>query len=205
MVPKSEIAYDRQLKAGKRFSKPSANGDIAMQRLILLRHAKTEAWYEGVDDHGRALTAQGHDDCDNLAAALETAGWAPDLALVSTARRTRETWAHLAHRFMQTVTIPVDDLYLASAETLGEVLATHQDRSGTILMLGHNPGLHDFACDLLRQAGSHDDHAARHLRNEMPTGCAALFDAGEETGFVAAHFRLFDVIRVRDLRRDSEA
>ena len=60
-----------------------------MKRLILMRHAKTEPWDELIDDHGRALTDVGHQAADVICAALQTSGWAPDKAVVSSARRTR--------------------------------------------------------------------------------------------------------------------
>ena len=51
-----------------------------MQRLILMRHAKTEPWSEGIDDHARALLPVGHDAAIAMANALDAEGWAPDIA-----------------------------------------------------------------------------------------------------------------------------
>ena len=70
-----------------------------MQRLILMRHAKTEPWTEGIDDHARALTPVGHEAAAAMASALKAEGWVPEKAIISTARRTRETWVHLSDVF----------------------------------------------------------------------------------------------------------
>ena len=46
-----------------------------MRQLILMRHAKTEAWAEGIDDFGRALTDQGHVDARRVAEEIVALGW----------------------------------------------------------------------------------------------------------------------------------
>ena len=54
--------------------------------------------------------------------ALEQYGWAPDLALVSSSRRTRETWRHLALVFPECRKIVSDDLYLAGIPAIERLL-----------------------------------------------------------------------------------
>ena len=62
-----------------------------MLRLLLLRHAKSD-WPDGVDDHDRPLAERGRRAGPLMARYMTGEGLIPDLALISTARRTRETW-----------------------------------------------------------------------------------------------------------------
>ena len=66
-----------------------------MKRLLLLRHAKS-AWPDGVEDHDRPLSDRGRRDAPRMGAYIAAAGLRPDFALVSSARRTQETWALVA-------------------------------------------------------------------------------------------------------------
>lgn len=183
------------LKPAIRFSKP-------MKRLILLRHAKTEPWHEGVDDHGRALIERGRADAVRVGEALAAAGWTPDLALVSTARRARETWAGLEPAFSECQRRLSEDLYLTGVHGLAEAVAEN-DAVGSLMLVGHNPGLHDFAIEIVRRSGSLDHQAARRISAKMPTACAAVFEAAEPGRFTPAAFPLAGVIVARDLRPEG--
>ncbi|MHA7899499.1 MAG: SixA phosphatase family protein [Henriciella sp.] len=169
-----------------------------MQRLILMRHAKTEPWSEGIDDHGRALTPTGHEAAIAMAGALEGEGWAPDLAIVSTARRTRETWTHLKAVFTTAEMILEEDLYLAGERGIADIISDN-DNARTLIIIGHNPGLHDLALNILRAAGSLDHQAAIRIAAKLPTGAAVLFEADENGPFKPEHFRLRNFIKPKDL------
>ena len=173
-----------------------------MKRLILLRHAKTEPWYEGVDDHGRALIERGRLDAALVAGALVDEGWSPDLVLVSTARHARETWGAAVPVFPAARYQLEDNLYLAGAHGIEQVLADH-DGAPTVMVIGHNPGMHDLACAILRVAGSQDHHSALRVTEKFPTGCAALFEAEEDGAYSPTGFKLAGVIRPKDLRGET--
>lgn len=170
-----------------------------MKRLILMRHAKTEAWHEGIDDHGRALVDRGVQDAAMMGEHLVELGWRADYALVSTARRARETWRYVSGALVGVEPTYEDDLYLAGPGTIESVLSACEVH-GTILLIGHNPGIHDFACGLARVGGAQDDFALARLFEKFPTGCIALFEAGEECSFHRAAFRLVDLVRPKDVR-----
>ncbi|MEM1151217.1 MAG: histidine phosphatase family protein [Pseudomonadota bacterium] len=174
-----------------------------MKRLILMRHAKTEAWYEGTDDHGRALIERGIRDAAIMGEHLVSLGWRPNEAVVSTARRARETWRYVSPSLGDIAPAFVDDLYLAGPHTIEGVIST-SNLSGTVLLIGHNPGIHDFACSLARTGGASDDFTLARLYEKFPTGCIALFDAGEEVAFHPAAFSLVDVIRPKDLSDEPD-
>ncbi|MEL6257732.1 MAG: histidine phosphatase family protein [Pseudomonadota bacterium] len=169
-----------------------------MKRLILLRHAKTEPWYEGGDDHGRALTEHGQDDADLMAQTLVDRGWRPDLALVSTARRARETWLRAREAMARSDVRYEDDLYLADPDTLMNVLESARDLS-TVMVIAHNPGLHDFATKLARTGPTPNQAAFASLIEKMPTCAAALFEADEDGPVYVSAFRLVDFIRPKSL------
>src|SRR6266852_2138306 len=70
--------------------------DAAAMRLLVLRHAKSEKAEPGMPDRGRRLNARGRRDAAIMGAYIARHGLAPDLAVVSTAQRTRETWEQVA-------------------------------------------------------------------------------------------------------------
>lgn len=169
-----------------------------MQRLILMRHAKTEPWSEGIDDHARALTPVGHEAAIAMASVLKSEGWSPDRAIISTARRTRETWAHLSKVFSACEMTLEEDLYLAGERGVADMISD-RDATRTLIIIGHNPGLHDLALSILREAGSLDHQAAIRIAAKLPTGAAVLFEAQEDGPFVPAKFRLQNFIKPKDI------
>ena len=172
-----------------------------MKRLILQRHAKTEPWYEGVDDHGRALTERGHADAVRVAEALKRIGWIPDFALVSSARRARETWLNAKTILSEVPSETRETLYLAGASEIESLISEHSNHE-VLLAIGHNPGFHDLARQILGVAGSLTHQAALQLTEKFPTGCAALFEAEEDMVFYPASFKLVKVIRPKELRSE---
>jgi phosphohistidine phosphatase len=142
-----------------------------MAYLILLRHAKAESASSTGRDIDRALTERGHRDAAIMGRVLSQAGFVPDLALVSTARRAQETWEEASPAFPGARLESSRGLYLASREHLTQVV---QDNllAGALMIVGHNPGLHEFA--LSRSAAS---PAAVRLRimEAFPTAAAAVF------------------------------
>ena len=170
-----------------------------MKRLILMRHAKTEPFTEGIDDFGRALTDQGHSDAKRIAEEIVTLVWSPERILVSTARRARETCSEAAKIFEGEKVRPMESLYLCGLRGLSEAVKQN-DGAGTLMVIGHNPGIHDFALDLLREAGSLDHYASQRLSEKFPTSCVAMFEREDEGSFVPALFRLSNVLRAKDYR-----
>jgi phosphohistidine phosphatase len=138
-----------------------------MLQLVLLRHAKAVAAAE--DDFDRALAQRGREDAPQVAAALATEGAAPDMALVSDSKRTRETWELIAASFPKTKVKFLHSLYHCTAETLMEAA----ERTGTdhVMLVGHNPGIHELAS---RLAHRNNDLETR-LRAKFPTAAGAIF------------------------------
>ncbi|MEQ9504724.1 MAG: histidine phosphatase family protein [Hyphomonas sp.] len=170
-----------------------------MKRLILMRHAKTEPWSEGIDDFGRALTPLGHSDAKRMAEELVSLGWSPERILVSSARRARETCSEVAAVVVGEKVRPMESLYLTGVRGLTEAVAQN-DGAETLMVIGHNPGLHDFALAILREGGAADHQASLRLNEKFPTSCVALFETEEAGSFVPAQFRLVQVMRAKDFR-----
>ncbi|SMX30996.1 SixA phosphatase family protein [Actibacterium lipolyticum] len=143
-------------------------------RLILVRHAKS-SWDDPFqDDHDRVLNKRGQRAAPAIAEWLSNLGYLPAEVVSSTARRTVETWERMAPSFPQGTVMRRDPaLYHAPAERMMEVL--RQSAASPVLMLGHNPGIGDFATRLLSARPDHPRFGA------YPT-CATLvvdFDADD--------------------------
>ena len=161
------------------------------RRLLLLRHAKAVAARPGqsdASDHGRPLSERGRLDATALGRTLRSRGLAPTLALVSTALRTRETF-ELLQPFGAATPRQVlrDALYLAEMAHLLDVVREEGGTADTVLLVGHNPGLHELALTL---AGGD-----RALLQGFPTCRLALFTAvGEWSDLAPGRARLQDVL-----------
>ena len=144
-----------------------------MLRLMLLRHAKTERQKEGQHDRERRLTKRGRADAANVARYMISYCLVPDQVIVSPARRTQETWALLAKAFAEGPNVVTDEhVYEASAENLIDVIAKEHD-GPSLLIVGHNPGLHDLAIQLI---GSGNAAAREHLSENLPTSGLVVID-----------------------------
>ncbi|MFI7299321.1 SixA phosphatase family protein [Streptomyces sp. NPDC050121] len=142
------------------------------RRLVVLRHAKS-AWPDGVPDHERPLAPRGRRDAPAAGRALATADCLPDLALCSTAVRARATW-ELAAAQWPGPTPPVrfdPRLYAADVPELLDVVHETPAEVGTLLLVGHNPGLEELVLDLAGD-GLHD--ALDEVRLKFPTSAVAV-------------------------------
>lgn len=122
-----------------------------MKRLYLLRHAKAQT-ISGIEDKTRPLAAEGAEDAYQLGAFMRDKDYTPDIALCSTALRTQETYDNLAKAFK--VSLPKQDenaLYNALAEDLLGLIQSGDDMHQSMMIIAHNPGLHELAlrlCDM---------------------------------------------------------
>jgi phosphohistidine phosphatase len=155
-----------------------------MQRLILLRHGKAESVATTGGDFERGLTERGRRDAALIGRVLAEAGLVPDLALVSPARRARETWEEAAPSFPYARCEHSRLIYLASAQQLAQLVANATEPVNNLIVVGHNPGLHDFALSLFGQTPSLAA-ADNPLLGAFPTAAAAVFgiDAGGRARF----------------------
>ena len=143
-----------------------------MRTLILLRHAKAVRAHEAPDDRSRALTGRGRREAALAGAAMEDAGLKPELALVSTSARTRETAEQALANFKLETRLE-DALYHAAPESIWD--AFESTEAGSVVIVGHNPGIGELVSTLVHQA--HDgSKLARDLSGHLPTAAFAAFE-----------------------------
>jgi len=149
-----------------------------MRRLMLLRHAKTEADAPSGRDQDRRLDKRGRSD------AAEIGGWIgrhppfPDLVLVSHAVRAHQTWEIAWDAMKELAREPqvelMPELYGADPSQLLQIVRSASETDPRRLMLvGHNPGMHELALAL---AGSGDAAGRKALADNLPTSGLAIFD-----------------------------
>lgn len=150
-----------------------------MNRLIFFRHGKAERSAPGGDAE-RRLTDRGRHDAALMGRVLAEKGFVPDLALVSGATRTRETWAAAQPSFPKARAEVRRDLYLAAETLIWSLAETLGETAGTVMVVGHNPGLQYLVMALMRQGG--EDMALRaRAEARFATASVAVFDF-DETG-----------------------
>ena len=149
-----------------------------MRRLILLRHAKTERDSPSGQDRDRRLDTRGREDAPATGGYLAEHKLAPDLALVSTAARTRETWDLLAKALDPAPPVEfVSALYGADASELLQIVRAASGRANdktlkSIMVVAHNPGLHELSLGLIGKATDADREA---LEQNLPTSGLTVF------------------------------
>lgn len=120
-----------------------------MQKLLLLRHAKSSWKEEDLADLDRPLNKRGERDAPRVGKLIQEAELNPDLVLCSPARRTRDTLqAMLLHWEDWPAVLYPQELYEATAETIRQVIDAHAEQAETLLVLGHNPGLEELLAEL---------------------------------------------------------
>src|ERR1700761_7777574 len=145
---------------------------MPLHRLILLRHGKAEQRAASGEDFDRDLVERGRAAAAATGRRLAAAGFSPELALVSSAKRALETWRAAAPAFPETRVEETRALYHAGA---GEMLSLAEGaEAGPGILVGHNPGLHALAL-ALASGGEADRSVRRALSEGFPTASAAVF------------------------------
>ena len=130
--------------------KPQPSTPNPQHHLILMRHAKTESPYGFKRDFDRVLTKRGEADALKMSEWLKAQVWTIDRVLSSTAERTRQTTRiitetiGLSHSQIEFK----DELYQATPETFLNALASISIETKTVLIVGHNDGITQFANQL---------------------------------------------------------
>jgi phosphohistidine phosphatase len=149
-----------------------------MRRLMLLRHAKTENDAPSGRDQDRRLDDRGRLD------AAEVGGWIaghppfPDSVLVSTAVRSQQTWDIVRDAMSGKAPQPkvelLAELYGADPSLLLQVVhSAAAEDPRRLLLVGHNPGLHELAFAL---TGGGNTAARAALADNLPTSGLAVID-----------------------------
>lgn len=140
-------------------------------KLILMRHMKSD-WDGMTTDHERPLNKRGKAAAPKIGAWLKANAHQPDLALISDATRTTETFAGLADYMPSDMkTVYSRKLYLSEPIDIVRFLAKHEiQENSTVLIVAHNPGIATLAATLV--AGE-----PKHPRfYDYPTGATTVLE-----------------------------
>ncbi|MHB8329839.1 MAG: SixA phosphatase family protein [Acidimicrobiales bacterium] len=146
-----------------------------MKKLWVLRHAKAAPHSD--DDHSRPLAARGRRQCAELATHLDEAGrdrTEPQLVLCSSAVRAVETAVLVLAGLGARPGLEAEPgLYLADADLVVDRLRRLDDELVAVMIVGHNPTLHDLIVLLLEPA---DEVGRRRLDDGFPTAALAVVE-----------------------------
>jgi phosphohistidine phosphatase len=117
-----------------------------MNTLIVLRHAKAADGL-GMSDADRPLTGRGRRDAAAAGDHLRDIGLAPRLVLCSPAVRTRQTLDALHLGAASTVSYE-PRIYQNDVDLLLDLIRTASDDAESVLVIGHNPAVHQLVADL---------------------------------------------------------
>jgi phosphohistidine phosphatase len=142
----------------------------AMKSLYLLRHAKSSWKDPALNDHDRPLSKRGRQAAKIMATYLRQSKIAPDLVICSTAVRAQQTLDPI----IQGAKIPpkvvlTRELY-GGTRQLWEQLWNLPESAKSVLLIGHNPALHDLALELVRA-----DKPSPWALEKFPTAALATF------------------------------
>ncbi len=139
-----------------------------MKTLFLLRHAKSNWDDPALADFDRPMNDRGQSAALAIGGYMKVEGLFPDLIMSSPAARTFETLERLqkgmARRFL--IQYP-KILYLAAPETILNMIHNAADSAARLMIVGHNPGLHQLALSLIKTGARPD---IDNLSVKYPTG-----------------------------------
>ncbi len=148
---------------GKRSKPKGANSivqDENLKLVVLIRHAKAASFSQS-GDFGRPLHRDGRAAARALGAWLVAQGVRPDIAVVSPATRTVQTWEELVRSGVHADDLWADAaIYDGEASDLIESLRAMPEDARVVALVGHMPAIPDLAAALADHlpAGSQHPH-----------------------------------------------
>lgn len=170
---------------------------MPMRQLLILRHAKSSWDDPKLADFDRPLGPRGLKTAPLMGRELSRRGWQPDLALVSPALRTRDTWRLVSRELPKHVPAEfAEELYEAAPAAI--LARVRQAKAKSLLVIGHNPGLQTFT---LRLAGAGSDEGVfKKLEAKFPTAALARFTVKNDwANLDFGDARLTHFVRPKDL------
>jgi len=171
-----------------------------VKTLGLFRHAKSD-WNDArARDFDRPLNKRGRKGADVMGRHIRDHGLDWDRIIASPAVRVAETIELGARATGHTAPVNWDRrIYLASSTTLLDLLHEQEGDPGSILMIGHNPGLEDLIFDLVPDDGS--SPLRDIVEEKFPTAAFAVLEIDAESwaDVREGSARLVHLMRPRDL------
>lgn len=116
-----------------------------MHTLILMRHAKSSWDDPALPDFDRPLNKRGMKSAPVMGRRLREAGCRCDRMVSSPARRAKETAEAVAEAIGYEKSIDFDKrLYMAEIDDFLAVVRGLEEKSGSVMIVGHNPGTEAF-------------------------------------------------------------
>ena len=145
-----------------------------VRRLLLFRHAKAITFQAGMDDLARTLIPRGRKDSACIGSYMATEALVPDRVLVSPSTRTLETWKFTAPAFPSVPEeMRMEGLYEATSDAIIAIIRQTPAAIQSLLVIGHNPGLHRVALALIASGNA---KARQQLRKKLPTSGLVIID-----------------------------
>lgn len=145
--------------------------------LYILRHAKAENGHAHQDDHSRKLVERGIEAAQITGAFLFRQGVKPSKVICSDAVRTHETWSQIESIYPTPLNVEFSrKIYMASANEMMGVLARLPSQLPSVMLIGHNPGVHQLCLQLAKDG---DEDLLDMLYLKFPTCALAVIELGE--------------------------
>ena len=114
-----------------------------MKRIFIVRHAKSDWRDQSLVDFDRPLSKRGKMDAPIMGELLNEKIVHPDLIISSPAKRAKKTATIVAAKigYSEKIILLNEELYEASSNTLLKLLKNIDEKYGTVMLFGHNPGL----------------------------------------------------------------
>lgn len=149
------------------------------RRLYLMRHGKAKKIDNDERDVFRPLVRRGRRDVKKIRNLMIDRRIRPDLILCSPAVRTMETLMKLKKAFKSAEVVFVDALYMADADEILRILRRTAPDKREVLVIGHNPGLHDFL-PMICDWNTADEELHHHrIAERFPTSALACLEIPE--------------------------
>jgi phosphohistidine phosphatase len=123
--------------------------DYIMKKLYLLRHAASQ-FIHTVADCDREISSRGIEELEELTAILSKRNFSVNIALCSTAIRTKQTWKYISEKLsLDSEEEFLDALYNTSTEVMLELISNLSAQYDSAIIISHNPTISEFANNLL--------------------------------------------------------
>jgi phosphohistidine phosphatase len=169
-----------------------------VRTLILLRHGKSNWSDSTLADIDRPLAPRGERASKRIAKYMRRKKIRPDLVLCSTSVRTRQTLEAIQPSLRKGCPVELlPQLYAASEQELLEQLHALSGSTSSVMVIGHNPGLHQLALALASRGAD-----LRRLEEKFPTGALATLVVHSESwaALSPGDAELIDYVVPRQLR-----
>ena len=168
-----------------------------MPHLLLLRHAKSSWDQPELADFDRPLAARGRRAAPLVGRWIAKKKWRPSLVLCSSAQRARETLALVLAELPDAPTVRyLKTLYLASPSRIAQMLRRQPEETGSIMVVGHNPGMENLSLQL---AAGDRSTAVLAMAEKFPTAALAHFKLPSWQTLGQERSELKHFVRPRDL------